>query len=931
MPWLPCTLDRWFMARVRADRIWLTKSGETILLRDPSGPPATPRQDQSAAWIDVLESPGAYAAPEFADPGFACNSLTDIYSLGCLLFRMIAGRLPFSGDTIDAQIAAHVAEAPLELSQALQQGEAGDPVFRVIAYVMAKSPAARFATAQQVSDALKAVLAMIDDQAASGSKIRAALPEQERGKQIEAPPIANQLDAAKRDEAALAKSAGVDRSSAEEAIASPPPVQQQSARKRKPRSEASRPEQPSAKKPAEEKPAAKKTPAPPLPPPARDQPSSSAKPPAVEPKKRSSPSPAPEPVESAARIAPPQGRSPAFPKAAEFKATDVEKEPAKPPPAEPPSFPADRSTVKPDQPGESESSSEQSRVRRRRRKKSKIPFVFGVLSVPVLLLVIGLIVQGSGGDEEKKDRPRPALPERVPTVGQARNLPPDPVDSPPPVAAPAGYELVDDDKLLWVPPYAADSPAASLELLPPGPAVIITVQLSKLMADPLGSEMIEALSPELAELIKTISDRSGVPADAIKRCTVALHAGQEGWPATSLAIELVEAMPLQTLADRWQATASRTPDGATLYSGDEADGDVFFLGDSQQGALAGDANVSRFALGPLEQMREVAANEGGAIPLPRLLDKVWSESSLESDLVALVTPNFLFADGRAMLQSAAPELAEPLKAVLIPDVAALMISANSSGQNLYAEMRVVPAGGVTEAQLMRNISDAWGSLPTWADGFMIDAVPDPSWRLLATRMPLMLRFLVDHTRIGVSDGTVVANAYLPATAATQITLATLLAMNTKPGTPAVSVAATTTTKPLTVEEMLNRKMSVTFDQESLEFGINVVVEQFEADLPDGSTMPKVRILGGDLEKGGITQNQQIRDFAKQDLPLRTVLTDLLLGANPDKTATGPKDPKQALVWVVVPKEGDPAGAEILVTTRAASAGVYELPEEFKPD
>ncbi len=130
--------------------------------------------------------------------------------------------------------------------------------------------------------------------------------------------------------------------------------------------------------------------------------------------------------------------------------------------------------------------------------------------------------------------------------------------------------------------------------------------------------------------------------------------------------------------------------------------------------------------------------------------------------------------------------------------------------------------------------------------------------------------------------------------------------------------------------MLNRNMSVDFDQESLEFGINVIVDQFEVDLPDGSTMPRVRIVGGDLEKAGITQNQQIRDFSKQDLPLRTVLTDLLLGANPDKTATGPQDPKQALVWVVATNDSVPGGVEILVTTRAASAGVYELPAEFRP-
>ncbi len=243
--------------------------------------------------------------------------------------------------------------------------------------------------------------------------------------------------------------------------------------------------------------------------------------------------------------------------------------------------------------------------------------------MPVLLLIIGLIVQGSGGDKEAGEAKRPVLPERVPSVGQARTVPKVPDDPPPKIAASRGYELVDDDRLLWVPPYGADSAAASLELLPPGPAVVVSVRLAKLLADPVGSATIDALSPELSDLIKTAADRARTPAESIQRCTVALHAGQEGWPTTSLVIELAEPLPLKTLTDRWQAAASRTPDGATLYAGDEPGGDVYFLGDSQKGALAGDATVKRFALGPLQQMREVAANEGGAIPLPRLLDKVW--------------------------------------------------------------------------------------------------------------------------------------------------------------------------------------------------------------------------------------------------------------------------------------------------------------------
>ena len=131
--------------------------------------------------------------------------------------------------------------------------------------------------------------------------------------------------------------------------------------------------------------------------------------------------------------------------------------------------------------------------------------------------------------------------------------------------------------------------------------------------------------------------------------------------------------------------------------------------------------------------------------------------------------------------------------------------------------------------------------------------------------------------------------------------------------------------------MLSRKMSVSFDQESLEFAIDAIVGDYRRTLPAGSKLPPVKIIGSDLQLMGITQNQQVRTFTKTDLPLRTVLTDLVLGANPDKSATGPKDVKQALIWVLVEDPENPSQKAILITTRQAAENKYDLPEEFRLD
>ena len=133
---------------VRADRVWMAEDGQVILLRDPSGPPLAPRDDSSASWFDLLTSPASYAAPEFAAHGQACDQATDIYSLGCLLFRLHSGRNPADRGSFDETIAAHASQTPPELAEAVAQGESGDPLYRVIAFAMAKSPGARFASAE---------------------------------------------------------------------------------------------------------------------------------------------------------------------------------------------------------------------------------------------------------------------------------------------------------------------------------------------------------------------------------------------------------------------------------------------------------------------------------------------------------------------------------------------------------------------------------------------------------------------------------------------------------------------------------------------------------------------------------------------------------------------------------------------------------------
>jgi serine/threonine protein kinase len=94
----------------------------------------------------------SYMSPEQASGEIELDGRSDIYSLGCVLYEMLAGERPFLGHSARAILFKQVTEAPQSLRSL--RADLPDAMEAVVARTLAKEPVDRYATAMELVQAL---------------------------------------------------------------------------------------------------------------------------------------------------------------------------------------------------------------------------------------------------------------------------------------------------------------------------------------------------------------------------------------------------------------------------------------------------------------------------------------------------------------------------------------------------------------------------------------------------------------------------------------------------------------------------------------------------------------------------------------------------------------------------------------------------------
>jgi serine/threonine-protein kinase len=121
-------------------------------------------EDRTPDVLDLSDDPASHGSiigtPEYMAPeqvlGFVADPRADLYAAGVVLYRMIAGELPFRAQNRRALYELHLREAPPLLSSQL-----GEPILPALADIvsraLSKQPSERFQTASGLVAALDAL------------------------------------------------------------------------------------------------------------------------------------------------------------------------------------------------------------------------------------------------------------------------------------------------------------------------------------------------------------------------------------------------------------------------------------------------------------------------------------------------------------------------------------------------------------------------------------------------------------------------------------------------------------------------------------------------------------------------------------------------------------------------------------------------------
>ncbi|HET8649312.1 MAG TPA: protein kinase [Gemmatimonadales bacterium] len=156
---------------IKPENLLLTQDGSTLVADFGIARSLSESQSEKLTQTGTSVGTAAYMSPEQAAGERDLDARSDIYSLGIVLYEMLAGETPFAAATAQATIARRFTETPKPVRTI--RDSVPQPINNALEKALARTAADRFATARQFADALAESGTPASTRAASSRKRRA--------------------------------------------------------------------------------------------------------------------------------------------------------------------------------------------------------------------------------------------------------------------------------------------------------------------------------------------------------------------------------------------------------------------------------------------------------------------------------------------------------------------------------------------------------------------------------------------------------------------------------------------------------------------------------------------------------------------------------------------------------------------------------------
>jgi hypothetical protein len=471
--------------------------------------------------------------------------------------------------------------------------------------------------------------------------------------------------------------------------------------------------------------------------------------------------------------------------------------------------------------------------------------------------------------------------------------------------------LVDDDgKTLWVSP--TDGRPLDLGYLSPGAQIIAVLRPMALLKHPEGEKVRTALGPEGQRGMDYVEQVTGVHLIDMEQLIVGGQAMSDGKWMVTFVVHATTAIPRDALIGKLPGAAEKNHDGKSYWLANER---AYYL------PTAGNEKV--LVIAPADAIADIIDLAGNPPPLRRDIERLIDHTDADRHATIIVAPNSLFSEGQSIFAGELAGLRGPLFWFLGDELSGAALSINW-GDNFFLELIATPKLETSPERAARIFVERCAKVPEMLEKYDANLKLQPYAGKVVSRFPAMVKKLAAYTRSGFEPDHLVLRCYLPVVAGhnllmgAELTLAESAAGATRVATDNPSTSSGSTKTAAILHDRISKKTSLRFAKDTLE----AALDQLSQDIG----VPIV-IRGPDLQADGITKNQSF-GIDLSNKPAEEILVQILRLANPDKSATGPSDQRQKLVFIIEQKPDKTE--QIVITTRAKAAERHnELPAAFR--